>query len=1256
MNSRIPILVPLLAIAIAVAACHNGDSGGGADDGNVTGVATKGIVSNADVAVYRFLDTGARGELLGSGTTAADGNFDVDVGGIDEVVWVEVGGGSYLSEATGASVPIDADRPLLGAGIVEDGVAGLSVSFLSHLVAMRARRLAEDPQVDAVQAVETARDEIARFYGIENPLTTVPALPTGESLSAGNASDYGALLAGLSTYAENRSISSMDLIYALGRDVSDGDLDGRFLGTPIDLPAGGALEADAAYAGLGQAIRTFLASNPRNTSGLTALDVDVDETLVEDIDTPTPSLPEAPVVETITPTSGPTGSSTTVTVTGRHLANAEVRVDGIPVTVTERADDRLVFVVPSGAAGPVDIRIVDLGTGLYTVVPAGFTRFAPDQPEITTLVPDHGPVAGGTRLEIHGSGFDADTTVSIGTQTVAIVDADLPDRIVVVTPPAAAGGVNVVVSNGLGSDSASFEYRESEAGRDVPPDAVVGNWHVFSFGREAGNAFTSSDLRLDIGADGGVGVTGTTTRRSVPLPDGEPTARNETWSSTLFPDGTLVLEEGDGTITDANLDATEDVFVSSLTTTPGRAGILVGVRAQSDARLADVAGSYEVRGTGDAFGGFSAGLTAVQVSGTLYLEAEGGGSLSLLVVRNDGENAVVEEEVSPLTWTVGADGGLAVETDSGLTIDGAVNRGGDFGAGLFDLSDRGTGICSFVRTGFGGAPNLLGRTFTGAAFVQRFVGDGGNRSPAFVGSRVVLVGDLVGNYVLTSIDRSVVDSDPTVPDTTLDDVVSGRFAIAPSGRLVAEGEGPVLDRGVVSASGRFLLLSPAAAGVDADSPLGLAILTAEPSYYSTSSLAGDYHFVSDGQTMTANGTTPSPAGTVESATGSLNLDPTTPATIGGRPFGLGGTAVSSDANRRVVSRDATGAFTSTDVPRGQRTGGYVVSGDGRVILFADDGSVADTGRFTTGNDPLDLGIGTLSPNADVAMLDAPTLATGATNRVVLVRQATNMPTLSGSYFAGSRMNGFYDKGVGNPTAYVAEGFGTATFNGGTLDLALDRITAREEDTMTFDTVNRTDTVVTDPNGRVQVFGPNMTLRQTGYATPGGDAVFLQDVRPPVVGTDAATGSSVFLRQNQNPTSFVSPATYRTFGSTRTFDATTTPATSVLGRSEGLVQTLPGEGSPNPFGGAGGTASGYGLYSSYYNRTPTQVTTPAFLQSEALNIDPTGAATGALSPTPTTTGATRGGFADTGRYYVSSGPTTGTASTAAPSGYQVGIVR
>lgn len=101
----------LLCLPLVVAGCGGGGGGGGgAAPVVVSGVALKGPISGGRVSVYRLLDSGARGALVGSGATGTNGGYAVSISpaeaGRPLVVVVTGGPGVTYTSESNPLVPV----------------------------------------------------------------------------------------------------------------------------------------------------------------------------------------------------------------------------------------------------------------------------------------------------------------------------------------------------------------------------------------------------------------------------------------------------------------------------------------------------------------------------------------------------------------------------------------------------------------------------------------------------------------------------------------------------------------------------------------------------------------------------------------------------------------------------------------------------------------------------------------------------------------------------------------------------------------------------------------------------------------------------------------------------------------------------------------------------------------------------------------------------------------------------------------------
>ncbi len=154
-----------------------------------------------------------------------------------------------------------------------------------------------------------------------------------------------------------------------------------------------------------------------------------------------------------------------VTVRGAGFRAASVVLFGQrPGLDVEVIDDATLAVTTPSArlAGPVDVHVTnDLGVG---TLERGF-RYA-GVPVVEAVVPPVGPIAGGTRVELRGAGFEAPAAVIFGEAPLAEVEVLSPTRLRGVTTAVMSEGVRDVVvttAEGTGALSNGFAYLDDAA-------------------------------------------------------------------------------------------------------------------------------------------------------------------------------------------------------------------------------------------------------------------------------------------------------------------------------------------------------------------------------------------------------------------------------------------------------------------------------------------------------------------------------------------------------------------------------------------------------------------------------------------------------------------------------------------------------------------------------------------------------------------------------------------------------------------------
>jgi hypothetical protein len=124
--------------------------------------------------------------------------------------------------------------------------------------------------------------------------------------------------------------------------------------------------------------------------------------------------PETPVVETLSPPSGPGG--TVVELTGRHLTGATVRVGGVAATATTCLATRCTATVPAGS-GTDPVTVTTPGGQATASQRFTYDTSPPARPAVSRISPTSGTTTGGTKVTVTGSGL-AGGRVQIGLRQV----------------------------------------------------------------------------------------------------------------------------------------------------------------------------------------------------------------------------------------------------------------------------------------------------------------------------------------------------------------------------------------------------------------------------------------------------------------------------------------------------------------------------------------------------------------------------------------------------------------------------------------------------------------------------------------------------------------------------------------------------------------------------------------------------------------------------------------------------------------------
>jgi len=151
------------------------------------------------------------------------------------------------------------------------------------------------------------------------------------------------------------------------------------------------------------------------------------------------------VLTAVSPASGPLVGGTTLTLTGTGLSSGlSIQVGGATCSgLSLISSTQATCQVPAGSVGAKAVQAA-LG-GQTAQLTAAFTYVA--APAITSISPNQGVVAGGTALQIFGTGFQSGATVKFNGTSCAAITFVNATEIDCTTPAGSAGAGTVLIQN-----------------------------------------------------------------------------------------------------------------------------------------------------------------------------------------------------------------------------------------------------------------------------------------------------------------------------------------------------------------------------------------------------------------------------------------------------------------------------------------------------------------------------------------------------------------------------------------------------------------------------------------------------------------------------------------------------------------------------------------------------------------------------------------------------------------------------------------
>jgi hypothetical protein len=240
-----------------------------------------GAMRSGSVRAYG-VSGGMAAAPLGTATLDASGSFSVPIGAYAGTVVLRVTGGTFVDEATGATMGMHSGDVLAtGVAAVAAGstTSGVQVTPLTSMAQAMAQNMSGGMTAANAGAANTA---VGNYFMMGDILMTSPMDPAMAGSGTGASQDqqnYGMSIAAMSQYAKTigMSVSSSGMVTAMVKDASDGVMNGMMGSTSITMGGMGGgmmgggtmMQSTAGTTGLATAMTTFVGSS-MNRSGVQA--------------------------------------------------------------------------------------------------------------------------------------------------------------------------------------------------------------------------------------------------------------------------------------------------------------------------------------------------------------------------------------------------------------------------------------------------------------------------------------------------------------------------------------------------------------------------------------------------------------------------------------------------------------------------------------------------------------------------------------------------------------------------------------------------------------------------------------------------------------------------------------------------------------------------------------------------------------------------------------------------------------------------
>ena len=339
-----------------------------------------------------------------------------------------------------------------------------------------------------------------------------------------------------------------------------------------------------------------------------------------------------PVVTSISPTTGPKGGGTLVTITGTGFTSAATVKFGAnaATSVTFVSSTQITAKSPAlSTGGTVDVTVTTVDGTSATSANDQFT-YTGVVPTVTGISPTTGPAAGGTSVTITGTGFTSAATVMFGANAGTSVTFVSSTQLTANAPSFTNGGtvdVTVTTTGGTSATSSADQFTYSDV---IPTVTSISPTHGPNGGGNkitiTGTGFTSAATVM-FGANAGTSVTFVSSTQL--------TANAPAYASYVTVDVTVITTGGTSATSSADQYSYDGVnpTVTSIspTTGPAAGGTSVTITGTGFTSAATVK-----------FGGNAAtSVTYVSPTQIIAVSPAGTNTVDITVTNIDGTSAKV---------------------------------------------------------------------------------------------------------------------------------------------------------------------------------------------------------------------------------------------------------------------------------------------------------------------------------------------------------------------------------------------------------------------------------------------------------------------------------------------------------------------------------------------------------------------------------------------------------------------------------------